>query len=379
MGVTAGVLFLCVANAARSQLAEGLARTRFGARLRVQSAGSRPSRIHPMAIEVMRERRIDLASHASKLVDSIDRGSVELVITLCAEDVCPVYLAPVRRLHWPIAEPGGDYAEAELRQRFRRARRQITARLDGLEAALALPVGTALMPASTSDRAEVEALLQARGLPRDGLDDAFPAGAVVVRVHGELAGFAAVETWDDQALLRSVAVAERFEKQHIGHALVADRLAWTHAQLRDDNQPAFANLALLTTSAEGFFAAHGFQTISRDRLPAALARSTQTQLSQCSTATAMRHHVLLARDEMLADGIATELAAHGTLLPPWQRYPDLPRFSIGWRMGYGEYYLWLWGEWFYKHLSPAEQGAYRARWEPEEPGDFEGWFSEEES
>ena len=96
-----GVLFLCVANSARSQLAEGLARARFGDRMRVQSAGSTPTRVHPMAIATMAEISIDISAQTSKLVDKIDPGGIDLVVTLCAEEVCPAFLRPVRRLHWP--------------------------------------------------------------------------------------------------------------------------------------------------------------------------------------------------------------------------------------------------------------------------------------
>ena len=80
-------LFLCVANSARSQMAEGLARRLFGARMRVASAGSRPSRVNPAAIEVMQEVGIDLRDHRSKAVDDIDRAGVDLVITASNPDV----------------------------------------------------------------------------------------------------------------------------------------------------------------------------------------------------------------------------------------------------------------------------------------------------
>src|SRR5690349_5596039 len=95
------ILFLCVANSARSQMAEGLARMLFGDRAGIQSAGSRPSRVNPYAIEVMREVGADLAGHASKSVETIDAGTVDTVITLCAEEVCPAFLGNARRLHWP--------------------------------------------------------------------------------------------------------------------------------------------------------------------------------------------------------------------------------------------------------------------------------------
>lgn len=67
------ILFLCVANSARSQMAEGLARTLFGPEVRVQSAGSKPSHVNPYAIEVMQEISIHLSGHRSKSVDTIRR------------------------------------------------------------------------------------------------------------------------------------------------------------------------------------------------------------------------------------------------------------------------------------------------------------------
>ncbi len=135
------ILFLCVANSARSQMAEGLARTIFGDRIAVESAGSEPSHVSPYAIEVMRELGIDLAGHRSKPVASIDPATVDVVITLCAEEVCPAFLGQARRLHWPIPDPASKdpaLSREELLSRFRTARDAIRRRLEAL-AADALP------------------------------------------------------------------------------------------------------------------------------------------------------------------------------------------------------------------------------------------------
>ena len=93
------VLFLCVANSARSQMAEGLARALFGDAVRVQSAGSQPSRVNPFAIAALGELGLDVGAQHSKSVDDIDPASVDLVITLCAEEVCPVFLSRAARMH----------------------------------------------------------------------------------------------------------------------------------------------------------------------------------------------------------------------------------------------------------------------------------------
>ena len=135
------ILFLCVANSARSQLAHGIARKLFGERVRVQSAGSKPSRVNPCAVEVAREIGVDLSGHTSKSVDTIDPASVDTVITLCAEEVCPVFFGQARRLHWPIPDPASDdpsLSRPQMLDRFRAARDELTTRIDALAASLGL-------------------------------------------------------------------------------------------------------------------------------------------------------------------------------------------------------------------------------------------------
>lgn len=125
------ILFLCVANSARSQMAEGLARKMLGANAIVQSAGSKPSALNPYAVEVLAEIGIDISKHSAKSVDSIDLANVDLIITLCAEEVCPVVPGRVRRLHWPIPDPAGRGTTAdEKRAFFRKARDEIKTRLE---------------------------------------------------------------------------------------------------------------------------------------------------------------------------------------------------------------------------------------------------------
>jgi arsenate reductase len=128
------VLFLCVANSARSQLGEGLARQLFPS-FRIQSAGSRPSRVNPYAIEALAEQGIDATEQTSKTVQDVDPATVDLVITLCAEEVCPAFLGKAERLHWPIPDPASDdptITPEDLHIRFRNARDEIRRRLEAL-------------------------------------------------------------------------------------------------------------------------------------------------------------------------------------------------------------------------------------------------------
>ena len=129
-----GLLFLCAANSARSQMAEGLARAKYGARVRIQSAGSRPSQVNPLAVEVMAEVGIDITGHRSKSVDTIDPTTVDTVVTLCAEEVCPGFLRVARQVHWALPDPGASTGSRdERRERFRGVRDDIGRRLRDLD------------------------------------------------------------------------------------------------------------------------------------------------------------------------------------------------------------------------------------------------------
>jgi len=154
------ILFLCVRNSARSQLAEGLARQAFGDRVVVQSAGSEPSHVHPLAREALAELGIDANAQSSKSVEAIDASTVDTVITLCAEEVCPAFLGSARRIHWPISDPAGhdDLSRAEQLDRFRTARDQLRARIAVLAALRDMP--EALRPS------EFHASVRVHDLPR---------------------------------------------------------------------------------------------------------------------------------------------------------------------------------------------------------------------
>ena len=130
------VLFLCVENSARSQMAEGLARTLAGAGeldLRVMSAGSRPTQIRPMAVQALAEIGIDISGQQAKSVDSVDVDGVDTVITLCEEEVCPILPGTAERLHWPLPDPaatkGSDGSDAERLQGFREVRDLLQAKI----------------------------------------------------------------------------------------------------------------------------------------------------------------------------------------------------------------------------------------------------------
>jgi arsenate reductase (thioredoxin) len=127
------ILFLCVANSARSQMAEGLARDMLSSSVEIQSAGSQPSgRVHPTGIEAMRLMKIDIAKHTSKSVDDLPEAFIDdldYVITLCAEEVCPVYVSKAERLHWPVEDPAAAPIEKQL-EAFCKSRDTIKEKLE---------------------------------------------------------------------------------------------------------------------------------------------------------------------------------------------------------------------------------------------------------
>ncbi len=127
----AGVLFLCVANSARSPMAEGLARAVAPEEREIYSAGSAPTQLNPFAREVMQELGVDISSHRSKAIDEIPSHRIGTVITLCAEEVCPVFPGNVERFHWPFEDPAAAKGrDEEVREEFRRIRDQIRTQIE---------------------------------------------------------------------------------------------------------------------------------------------------------------------------------------------------------------------------------------------------------
>ncbi len=124
------VLFLCVANSARSQMAEGIARALAPASVKISSAGSHPSRVNPLAVRALAEIGIDASSHHSKSVDEIRPDDVDVVVTLCAEEVCPVFLGRAARFHWALPDPASTVGDEDARlEAFRRVRDELRRRL----------------------------------------------------------------------------------------------------------------------------------------------------------------------------------------------------------------------------------------------------------
>jgi len=128
--LTMNILFLCVGNSARSQIAEGLAREMLPSKFTVESAGSSPSGvIHDGALKTMKEVGIDISQQKSKSIEDLDEEflrNIDFVITLCAEEVCPVMESGVKKIHWPNPDPAIDGVSGpQLESLFRQTRENI--------------------------------------------------------------------------------------------------------------------------------------------------------------------------------------------------------------------------------------------------------------
>jgi len=102
------ILILCTGNSARSQIAEGLFRSRSGDKIEAFSAGTQPKGLNPLAVQVMREIGIDISAHQSKDVTLFAREKFDVVITVCdhAKESCPVFPG-ARMIHWSTPDPEG--------------------------------------------------------------------------------------------------------------------------------------------------------------------------------------------------------------------------------------------------------------------------------
>jgi arsenate reductase len=261
------VLFLCVANSARSQMAEGIARALAPAEVRISSAGSEPSKVNPAAVKALAEIGIDITGHRSKSVNEVPPEDVDAVITLCRDEVCPVWFGRALRLHWPLPDPAGAGTnEAEQLQAFRDVRDELRRRLARIfpqPDAAAVQYG----PASADDLDAVRALLTRLHLPAQ--DVGTPSQTFAIACAGdELVGCVALERYGQDALLRSLAVIPRMQSTGIGKALYAKALALAE---QSDTRA----LYLLTTTAAPFFARAGFTRIDRAEVPLAVRESPE--------------------------------------------------------------------------------------------------------
>ena len=130
------VLFICVHNSARSQMAEAFLNDICGAEFEAQSAGLEPGTLNPLAVEVMREAGPDISKNKTQAVFDVFKSGqlIAYVITVCSEAEaggCPIFPGPTKRLHWPFPDPSRvEGTPEEKLEKVRQIRDAIHARVE---------------------------------------------------------------------------------------------------------------------------------------------------------------------------------------------------------------------------------------------------------
>ncbi|MEY2489840.1 MAG: hypothetical protein QOC70_1782 [Verrucomicrobiota bacterium] len=130
------ILFICVHNSARSQMAEAFLNDICGAEFEAQSAGLEPGTLNPLVVEVMREAGLDISKNKTQAVfDVFKSGQLfACVVTVCSEAEaggCPIFPGPTRRLHWPFPDPSKVQGTREEKlEKIRQIRNAIQARVE---------------------------------------------------------------------------------------------------------------------------------------------------------------------------------------------------------------------------------------------------------
>jgi arsenate reductase len=126
------VLFLCTGNSARSQMAEALLRALGKEHFDVQSAGTNPQGLNPLAVKVMSEMGIDISGQRSKDLTEFLSEEFDYIITVCdrARDNCPTFPGDIQRIHWSFEDPAeAEGSEEERLKVFRRVCGEIRSRI----------------------------------------------------------------------------------------------------------------------------------------------------------------------------------------------------------------------------------------------------------
>jgi arsenate reductase len=269
------VIFACVHSAGRSQMAAAFFnRLADPSRASAMSAGTEPARqVHPEVVATMQEVGIDLrGATPRRLTPELASGSAWLVTMGCGE-ACPV-VPGVKREEWPLRDPKGQGADV-----VRAIRNDVRDRVS----AFVEREGYSGVTIEAADRDAVSAILaflSTNGLPDAGLAE-HATELLVARRGGAIVGTAALEIYDRDALLRSVAVDEALRGTGLGQRL-------TRGALNRAKQRGVARVFLLTETAAGFFPKFGFTDIDRANVPHSI-RGTVEFASACpASARVMR-------------------------------------------------------------------------------------------
>lgn len=267
-------LVLSRTGSALGQLAEGIARALAPRQVRITSASPGGGRVDPVARRVLAELSVDFAHQPTAALAEVDTSDVQAILVLGDEDPTPPAMPGAVRVQWPLPDPaaGGGTGE-EMLARYRAVRNELRRRLIRVfarELAPAAATGgttTSIGPASGGDLDGVQRLLAGSLLPsRDvgGANQRF----IVACEGARLVGCAGLQVAGRDGLVRSMAV--RWTRRNAGLGSRLHRRLLFEAVLAG-----VRTLYVVTTTAEGFFAGHGFRKIAAHEVPPALQASEE--------------------------------------------------------------------------------------------------------
>jgi protein-tyrosine-phosphatase/N-acetylglutamate synthase-like GNAT family acetyltransferase len=277
------VLFVCVENAGRSQMAEGFAKANG---LMASSAGTVPAeKVNPIVVEAMKEKGITLSVKPRLLTEEMIREA-DLVVTMgCSvEEVCP---APViqqmqkKLVDWHVEDPKAKPLEEvrKIRTQIENKVMELKDQADTVKMRTEFPEDATIGAAKQEDLHDIFALLDECDLPKDELAPHLST-TVVARNGNQLVGCAALELYEEFALLRSVAVRTSFRGRALGVRLT--KAALDMARLHHVKA-----VFLLTETAETFFTKLGFASVPRSEVPQNVQQSVEFTTLCPDTATVM--------------------------------------------------------------------------------------------
>jgi len=267
-------LILSQANSALGQIAEGLAQALAPRQVRISAAGATRGRLDPLAKRVLAELSVEIADQHPKALDELDTSDVQAIVVVSEQDPTPPALRDILRVHWPLPDPAaGGGTEEEKLARYRAVRNELRRRLIRVfarELVAAAATGgstTSIGPAAGGDLDAIQRLLVGSLLPsRDvgGASQRF----IVATENGRPIGCAGLQVAGQDGLVRSMAVHWTRRNAGLGSRL--------HERLLFEAVLAgVRTLYVVTTTAEDFFAGHGFKKVAATAVPPALQASEE--------------------------------------------------------------------------------------------------------
>jgi len=267
-------LILSQTDSALGQLAEGMARALAPRQVRISAAAASRGRIDPLAKRVLAELSVSTGDQHPQALDEVDTSDVQAVLVVSKEDPTPPALRGVLRVHWTLPDPAAEGGTEEERlARYRAVRNELRRRLIRVFARELVPTEaasgttTSIGPASGGDFDAIKRLLVASLLPSRDVGETRQR-FIVASENGRLIGCAGLQVAGQDGLVRSMAVHWTRRNAGLGTRL-HDRL------LFEAVLAGVRTLYVVTTTAEDFFARHGFKKVSAQAVPAELRASDE--------------------------------------------------------------------------------------------------------